>query len=72
MQQLQRYTIDEPYYEAIGKNDKSQTEMDNHDCINPIWIQSRQIDHRTDIYTANAIGEIQREKQRAPHGFRRH
>ena len=32
MQQLQRYQTDEPYNEAMGKNDRSQTEGDNQDC----------------------------------------
>ena len=34
-------------------------------------IQTRQIDFRTYICIDNATGEIHREKQRAPHGFRR-
>ena len=37
----------------------------------PIWIQTGHINYRTDICFANATGEIQRVKQKAPHGFRR-
>ena len=35
MQQLQRYQTDEPYNEAMGKNDRSQTEGDNQFGFRP-------------------------------------
>ena len=68
---LMSHQTDEPYFEAMGNNDRSQTEGDNQDCRQPIWIQTRQIDYRTDICIENATGEIQREKQSAQRGFRR-
>ena len=72
MKQLQRYITDEPYYEAIRKNGRCQAERDNQYSRNTIWIQTRQINYTTDICIENATGKAQRQKQRAPHGFRRH
>ena len=47
-------------------------ELSTETCSKNVYsLGPRQIDYRTDICIENATGEIQREKQRAPHGFRR-
>ena len=55
----------------MGEDDQSQNEKKKQYWRKPVWIQLGHIRHQTDFCTENTTGEIQREKQGAPHGLRR-
>ena len=59
MQQLQRYQTDEPYNEAMGKNDRSQTEGDLSQPVKKAYMPCNDYDNNSRNYEEIQLGDDQ-------------